>query len=145
MVRTEVSAKRGGPAFIWRALVVWALIAAAETVHGVVRGWLVVPALGETAAQRLGFVVGSLIVLGIAWATSHWLDAATRPRQALAGVLWAALMAGFEVLVGQARGFDATRIAAEFDPSRGGLMGFGLLLMLLAPAVGARLGAWSGR
>jgi len=144
MARIEVSVKRGGPAFVGRALAVWALIAAAETVHGVLRGLLVVPMLGETTAQRLGFVVGSVIVLGIAWATSPWLDAGTRSRQALAGVLWAGLMAGFEVLVGQARGFDAARMAAEFDPSRGGLMGFGLLLVLLAPAVGARLHAGSG-
>ena len=48
-------------------------------------------------------------------------------------------MAGFELLVGHARGLDASRIAAEFDPTQGGPMLFGLLLMLAAPSLGAWL------
>jgi hypothetical protein len=43
------------------------------------------------------------------------------------------------LLVGRARGLGWERIAAEFDPRHGGLMLFGLLLMLLAPRLGAGL------
>jgi hypothetical protein len=126
------------PSFWVRAVAVWLLIAALETVHGIVRGLWLVPALGEPAALRLGFVLGSALVLAVAWATSRWLGAATRAAQWQAGLLWLLLMLGFELAIGRARGFGWERIAAEFDPRQGGLMLFGLLLMFLAP----RLGPW---
>ncbi|MBS1176375.1 MAG: hypothetical protein H6R06_787 [Proteobacteria bacterium] len=121
-----------------RAFAVWLLIAVLETVHGIARALWLVPALGEPAAQRLGFAVGSALVLAVAWATSPWLDARTRRAQLLAGALWLLLILGLELGVGRARGFGWERIAAEFDPRQGGLMLFGLLLMGLAPMLGAR-------
>jgi hypothetical protein len=42
-----------GLAFWSRALAAWGLIAAAETVHGILRGRLLVPAVGEAAARTL--------------------------------------------------------------------------------------------
>lgn len=80
------------PSFWLRAVAVWLLIAALETVHGIVRALWLVPALGEPAAQHLGFAVGSALVLAAAWATSGWLDAATRSAQWQAGALWRLLM-----------------------------------------------------
>jgi hypothetical protein len=124
------------PGFRARIVAVWLLIAALETVHGIVRGLWLVPALGEPAAQRLGFGVGSLLVLAVAWATSRWLGATTRAAQWQAGLLWLLLMLGFELAIGRARGFGWERIAAEFDPRQGGLMLFGLVLMFLAPMLG---------
>ncbi len=79
-----------------------------------------------------------MLVLAVAWATSRWLGAGTRRAQLQVGALWLLLMLGFEVLIGRARGFGWERIAAEFDPRQGGLMLFGLLLMWLAPMLGAR-------
>ena len=116
----------------------WLLIAVLETVHGIVRALWLVPALGEPAAQRLGFAVGSALVLAVAWATSRWLGAGHGRAQLLAGALWLLLILGLELGVGRARGFGWERIAAEFDPRQGGLMLFGLLLMGLAPMLGAR-------
>jgi len=135
----EVSMKATTLAFWGRALAVWLLIAVLETVHGIVRGLWLVPALGEVAAQRLGFAIGCALVLAVAWATSRWLGAATRAAQWQAGLLWLLLMLGFELAIGRARGFGWERIAAEFDPRQGGLMLFGLLLMGLAPLLGAWL------
>jgi hypothetical protein len=126
-------------AFFGRALAVWLLIAALETAHGIVRGLWLEPALGAAAAQRLGFALGCVIVVGTAWATSRWLGASTRAAQWQAGLLWLLLMLGFELAVGRARGFGWQRIAAEFDPRQGGLMLLGLLLMFLAPMLGAWL------
>jgi hypothetical protein len=125
--------------FWGRAVAVWLLIALLETVHGIARGLWLVPALGEVAAQRFGFAIGSTLVVLVAWTTSGWLGAATRAAQWQAGLLWLLLMLGFEVLIGRARGFGWQRIAAEFDPRQGGWMIFGLLLMFLAPMLGAWL------
>jgi len=96
-------------AFWGRALAVWLLIAVLETVHGIVRGLWLVPALGEVAAQRLGFAIGSALVIVVAWLTSRWLDARTRAAQWQAGLLWLLLMLGFELAIGRARGFGWAR------------------------------------
>ena len=133
-----MSVKVQPPSWI-RAVAVWLLIAALETVHGILRALWLVPALGEPAAQHLGFALGSALVLAVAWATSPWLGAATRAAQLQAGALWLLLMLGLELGVGRARGLAWERIAAEFDPRQGGLMLFGLLLMGLAPMLGAWL------
>jgi hypothetical protein len=122
-----------------RALAVWALIAGVETVHGVLRGLFLVPAVGEASAQRIGFVVGSALVLAVALLCSRWLGARTLAAQVKTGALWLLLMLGFELLIGRLRGFGWARIAAEFDPTQGGSMLFGLLLMVLAPWLAARL------
>jgi len=137
--RMGVSVKVQPPSLWIRTVAVWLLIAALETVHGIVRGLWLVPALGEPAAQHLGFAVGSALALAVAWATSPWLGATTRAAQLQAGALWLLLMLGFELLVARARGFAWERVAAEFDPRQGGLMLFGLLLMGLAPMLGAWL------
>jgi hypothetical protein len=126
-------------AFLGRAAALWLLIAALETLHGIVRGLWLEPTLGVVAAQRLGFALGSALVVAVAWATSRWLGAATRIAQLQAGALWLLLMLGFELAIGRARGFGWARIAAEFDPCQGGFMLFGLLLMGLAPMLGAWL------
>ena len=131
--------KPSGFDFWRRAFAVWLLIALAETVHGVLRGLFVVPLWGEAAAAYIGFVVGSALVIGLAWWTSRWLGAATRMAQLQAGLLWLGLMFGYELVIGRAQGFSWQRIGAAFDPSQGGLMVFGLLLMGLAPLLGAWL------
>jgi hypothetical protein len=121
------------------ALAVWALIALVETAHGVLRGLFLVPAVGEAAAQRIGFMVGSALVLAVAVLCSRWLGARTPAAQFKTGLLWMLLMLGFELLIGRLRGFGWARIAAEFDPSQGGPMLLGLLLMALAPWLAARM------
>ena len=130
---------------LWRrALAVWLSIAIAETVHGVLRGLWLTPRVGEAVAQRIGLALGSIIVLGIATMSSRWLGARSPAQRWQVGIVWCALMAGFEVLVGRARGLSAARIVAEFDPTQGGLMAFGLLLMLVAPTLGVWLRAAIG-
>ncbi|MDD3761933.1 MAG: hypothetical protein PHP86_01395 [Nevskiales bacterium] len=124
-----------------RALAVWALIAVVETVHGVLRQLLVVPLIGDLPARQLGVVVGSLLILGVAWFTAPWLALRTPRAQLQAGALWVVLMAVFEVVLGLALGYDGSRLWADYDPSRGGYMGLGLLVLLLAPLVAARLRA----
>jgi len=122
-----------------RALGVWLLIALVESVHGVLRQTFVAPQLGPGLTRPLGFVVGAALVLGVAVWTQPWLTASTRSAQLGVGALWLGLMLAFELLLGRAQGLSWQRIGAEFDPSQGGLMLFGLLVMLFAPMAAARL------
>ena len=127
------------PGLAARALAVWLLIAVVESAHGTLREFFLVPVVGAALAGRIGFGVGCALVVGVAWLTSRWLGATTRAAQLGVGLLWAVLMLGFEIALGRARGFSWSRIGADYDLSQGGLMGFGLLLLLLAPCIAAGL------
>lgn len=122
-----------------RAAAVWCLIIAAETVHGVLRHLLLVPAVGDRAARQIGFVAGSVIVLAISAWTARWMAARTRRAQVAVGVAWMVALGCFEVGMAFMRDDAWSRLRAEFDPREGGLMALGLVIVLLAPMIGAGL------
>ena len=121
----------------WRAIAIWLLILAAESINGTIRRLWLVPSLGEHTSHQIGVVVASALILLIAWLTARFLDARTFKAQLQIGVLWVVLMLCFEFGVGLAMGNSLQRLLAEYDLSRGGLMGLGFLVLLFAPAFGA--------
>lgn len=122
-----------------RALLAWLILIAAETVHGALRGILLVPILGDLRARQIGVAIGSSIILAIAWATVPWVG----PRSAAAwfriGATWTALTLIFEIGLGRALGFPWARIAADYDFSQGGFMLLGIAILFCAPYLAARL------
>jgi hypothetical protein len=115
------------------------LIILAETLHGIVREIFIAPVLGDLRARQLGVLVGSVLILAVAWATARWMGAATRHAQLVVGGYWAVLTLAFEVLLGRAIGLSWSRIFSDYDPTRGGLMVLGILFMVFAPLLAAKL------
>ena len=128
-----------------RALAVWLLIAVTESIHGILRELLMAPWVGDALARRIAFFVACALIVLIAWLTAPWLAATSRRQQLWVGALWVALMFAFEVALGRAQDMGWDRILAEYDVRYGGLMAFGMLLLLLAPMIGAGLRRRSGR
>lgn len=122
-----------------RGLAVWLVIMLVETLHGLLRGLLLVPRVGEDMAGRIGWPIGLVIVLGISITLAPWI--AVRDTSALLclGGLWALLTLIFEVTIGLLRGFDVPRVLAELNPLAGGLAIYNLAVMFLAPLLAARL------
>lgn len=122
-----------------RGLAVWLVIMLVETLHGLLRGLLLVPRVGEDMAGRIGWPIGLVIVLGISIALAPWM--ATRDTSALLrlGGLWALLTLVFEITIGLLRGFDVPHMLAELNPLAGGLAIYSLAVMFLAPLLAARL------
>jgi hypothetical protein len=59
--------------------------------------------------------------------------------------IWLTLTLAFEIGLGRAAGMSWDRIATDFDPRRGGFLGLGMLIILVAPRVLAeRLGLIQG-
>lgn len=118
----------------WKALVIFALIALVETVHGSLRVRYLNRPLGDHRARQVGVCTGSLLILVIAWVTAPWLDVPSAAAAWAVGGAWLGLMLGFEVWGGR-RLFHASwpRVFAEFDLRRGGLLGFGMLVLAAAP------------
>lgn len=121
-----------------RALAAWVLIIAAETVHGILRQWLLVPVVGDLRARQIGVLIGSAIIFAIAWALARWIDARSLRAQLAVGAVWVVLTLCFEYTLGRLLGLPTERILADYDVARGGFMLFGLAFMLIAPALAAR-------
>lgn len=123
-----------------RGVVVWLLIAAAETVHGVLRVVFLQPRLGDLPARQLALVTGALIIVVIATLTIRWIGAVGVRRQMAIGALWLALMIAFDLAIGRlVFGYSWERIGADFNPVAGGYLGMAMLVLLVAPWLAAGL------
>ncbi len=125
------SSARGG--------LVWILIALAETIHGTVRNLFIAPILGDHLSRQFAVLIGSLIILAIAWLFVRWIGATTKSQLLAVGVLWLVLMLTFEIGLGRALGFSWERIRSDYDPTQGGLMLIGMGVLLLAPLLAAKV------
>ena len=101
---------------MWRAILVWLLIMLVETVHGVARGLLLVPRVGEEMASRIGWPVGMILVLLISAAAIRWVRLRGTRALLAVGAVWAVLTIGFEFLIGHLRGMSAAAMLASRPP-----------------------------
>jgi len=125
-------------AILIRAILAWALIIAAESVHGALRRLLLDPDT-TFALRQVSVGVAVLIVFAVTWTSSRWM--AVQGTGALLGIglLWVVLTLAFEFGLGHAIGMSTRQIAEGYDLSRGNIMPLGLLATALAPWIVARL------
>jgi hypothetical protein len=121
-----------------RVFAVWFLIAVAESVHGTLRRLFLVPRIGELLSHQIGVVIGSALIFTITWLCIRWFGPGTHREQLQVGALWVVLTLIFEFTLGYFFGYSLDRILADYNIAQGGLMVFGVLLMLFAPAFAAR-------
>jgi hypothetical protein len=111
----------------------------AETAHGIVRVVFIAPVIGDLHARQIGAAIGCVIIFIIAWSTIRWMRVVTARAQIQAGALWLLLTFAFEILLGLALNLGWARILSDYDPTHGGLMLAGLVFMLFAPRLAAKL------
>jgi hypothetical protein len=121
-----------------RATLTWMLIMLVETGHGAAREIFIAPLIGGLRARQLGVLVGSMLVLLLAWSCSRWLAADDRRSQLVVGALWVALTLVFEFSLGRAMGITWPRLFSDYNPALGGFMLAGLAVMFLAPMLTSR-------
>ena len=123
-----------------RSLAVWLLIIAAETIHGILRGLLLVPVVSDLRARQIGVFIGSLIILAIATLSIRWIGATTRKQLFAVGALRLALTLAFEFLFGRyAAGASWQRLLSDYDPSQGGFLALGMVVLALSPLAATKL------
>ena len=122
-----------------RAILAWLLIIAAETVNGILRRLFLVPVVGELPAHQVGVLIASVIIFTFSLCSVRWIGFSSFLRTLQVGALWVVLTLFFEFGLGRLLGVTMERMLADYDLSRGGLMLFGLLFMLFAPSLAARL------
>lgn len=123
-----------------RALVVWLIIVAAEVLHGIARSLWLEPRVGDFRARQIAVFTGSAMILTIALVFTRWIGARGFRQLLGVGLLWLALMLGFEILLGRfVFGYSWERIASDYDLLQGGLLPIGMAILTLAPLVAARI------
>lgn len=121
-----------------RGLLVFLLIMAVETVHGVLRGLFLSPRVGEEMAAKIGWPVGLILVMLIAILTIKWVGLKDSRTLLALGTIWAVLTAAFEIMIGLLRGMGTPEIMAELNPLSG-TIAYSAAVMFIAPWLAARL------
>lgn len=127
------------PRVMLRGALVWPLIAAAESAHGIARTLYLQPIVGDRPARQIAVASGAAIVLAIAWLTARWIGAATRGQQFAVGLLWLALTIAFDLALGRRIfGFTWEPLLEDFRIWEGRLFPLGLLVLAFAPMIAVR-------
>lgn len=116
-----------------RAFAIWLALVATESVHGVWRRLVLEPRLGDLRARQVSVFSGALLIVLVFWFTLKWVGPQPARRWWQLGLLWLSLTLAFELGLGRATGMSWDRIASDFDPRRGGLLAFGMLVIAVAP------------
>ncbi len=120
--------------YILRAIAVWIVIILVETVHGILREALLKPLVGDFRARQIAVFTGMCLIFVIVLFFAKWLAVSNIRDQMLVGFLWVVLTVCFEIGLGLAVfGLSYERLLEDYDISRGGLMGIGLLFLFLVP------------
>lgn len=127
-----------GFATLIRALLVWLVIIAAESVHGTIRRLLFSPEV-DFAIRQFSVLIGAVMIFAITWALLDWIRIRTARGALAVGAVWVGLTVSFELALGRLTGVGWDRIAADYDLANGGLMPLGLLAMGLTPWAVRRL------
>lgn len=126
--------------FLLRALAVWLVIMCVEFIHGVLRALYLAPLVGDFQARQISVLLGSLLILTIAYLFVRWIRADTTASLLMVGLVWLALTVAFELSFGRfIVGLAWERIASDYDVPHGGLLLFGLIVLTLSPIITAKL------
>jgi hypothetical protein len=119
--------------FLLRALLVWLVIIVTETVNGILRGILLVPIVGDLPARQIGVLIGSLLIFAVTLLSIRWIAARKTLQLLSVGLLWVVLTVLFEIWLGRlVLCLPWDRITEDYDITRGGFLGFGLLFMAVS-------------
>lgn len=123
-----------------RSIAVWLVLICAEILHGIARGIFLVPHVGEFRSNQIGVLTGSVIILVIAVIFVRWIGVSRTSTLLTVGVLWVGLTLAFEILFGRfVMGASWERLAVDYNVFEGGLLPFGMAILLLSPLIAGNI------
>jgi hypothetical protein len=126
--------------YLVRAFTVLLVIIFAESVHGTLRQLFLAPLIGDFMARRISFFIAVLLIFLITYFFIRWISAPNVRSLFVVGLMWMILMTLFEFGLGHfVMNYSWEQMLVDYDVSRGGLMGFGLIFMLFAPWLATKL------
>lgn len=123
-----------------RGVAIWVIIIVAEILHGIARGLILVPYVGDFRSRQIGVFTGSIIILAIAFVCVKWLGASRSADLLLVGLTWVGLTLAFEFLFGRfVMGLSWERLVSDYNMFQGGLLPLGLIILALSPLFAGKL------
>ena len=123
----------------FRGFAAWLLIVLGESIHGTLRQVYLAPMIGDFPARRVAFFSGMVIIFFIALAVIRWVGPRSLRQCFIIGSMWAVLTLMFEFGIGVAMGYSRERMLEDYDLSRGGLMIFGIIFLMVVPLLAYRV------
>jgi len=121
-------------------MAVWLVIMFVEFVHGILRTLCLAPLVGDFLARQIGVLLGSLLVLTIAYLFVRWIRVGTTRSLIIVGLAWLVLTLAFELSFGRfVVGLSWERLTSDYDVLNGGLLPFGLIVLTLSPLIAAKV------
>jgi hypothetical protein len=125
---------------IRRAVAVWVVLILTEILHGIARGILLVPYVGEFRSNQIGVFTGLLIIFAISLIFVRWIGASRSSELLRIGILWLGLTLAFELLFGRfVVGASWERLASDYNVLEGGLLPFGMIFLTLSPLLAGKV------
>jgi hypothetical protein len=126
---------------VWlRAWIVWLYLIGAEVIHGTLRTFWLAPVIGDFRARQVSVFTGSIIILAIAFLSIRWIGLRKNGSLILVGLMWLCLTLTFEIGLGRyVFGYSWGRLGSDFNILEGGLLPFGLLVLVFSPLIAAAL------
>ena len=126
--------------YLLRGLAVWCVIILAESLHGTAREIWLKPLVGDFRARQIAFFSGMALILTMALIFVRWMRTESKQQLLQVGCLWMVLTLLFEFSLGLfVLNYSWERMLDDYNLLRSGLMGLGLVWLLLAPMLAARL------
>ena len=98
------------------------------------------PHVGEFRSNQIGVFTGSVIILVIALVFVRWIGVSRTIDLLAVGLLWLVLTLAFEILFGRfVVGASWERLAADYNVLEGGLLPFGMLVLMLSPLIAGKV------
>lgn len=127
-----------------KALLVFLLIAAVETGHGILRARFLAPRVGDFRSRQMGVFSGSFLIYVISILTFDWMNPLNPLEAFTIGAYWTVSMFLFEMGLGHfVFRFPWKWLFNEFNLFKGRLLFIGMAFLLCSPYLaGQSLGRW---
>jgi hypothetical protein len=104
------------------------------------RALFLAPWLDDFRARQGAVFTGSLLILAIAGLFIRWIRAESTRALVSIGIIWVALKLMFEIGLGRwVFGRSWQDVGSDFEIWKGGLLPIGLVVLVLAPLIAAKL------
>ncbi len=119
---------------ILKIVVGFFVLAFFETINGIFRIHYLHKRVGKKYAKILSFLLGLIWVFLVSIGLVLWVEPKTTLEAFYIGVLLAILMISYDLFVGRVLfKLSWSKIFEDFDPRKGNLLGFGMMLMVVIP------------